>query len=131
MNSDLVDSWKQLVSESVAPEDVPGEAGAMIADFGSVQAEALSAPRDACYVISGEFARCLRAFGVKAEIVNGVALAPAMTPGSVIIVAAHTAVVVVDSGLVVDWTARQFDPSAPLPLVVPLEVWREFWREIG
>lgn len=125
MNSDLADSWKQLVSKSVTPEDIPGELGGLISDYATVRAEALSAPQDACYERSEEFARCLRTFGMKAKTVSGVAMA-----SDRVISAAHTATVAIDFGMVVDWTARQFDPQAPLPLIVPLRVWREFWQAL-
>jgi len=32
---------------------------------------------------------------------------------------------------VVDWTARQFDPTAPVPEITPVAVFRRRWRSIG
>lgn len=49
--------------------------------------------------------------------------------GHRVILEGHVATLV-NNDTVFDWTARQFDPKAPVPVIQPLSEWRETWKEI-
>ena len=84
--------------------------------------------RDRCVWESEDFARALRAAGVRAvTVVSG--FATAEFGGHVLVTCGHTAVRVGDT--VYDWTARQFNPTAPVPLVLPYEEWRAAWPDLA
>lgn len=87
--------------------------------------------KDGCIDASEFFAeRCTRN-GLIAELVSGFLMGPGTPPFEDIEVIkhGHTAAKVwhISTPIVVDWTARQYDPSAPVPLIVPLSAWQAFW----
>lgn len=94
---------------------------------------------DMCVRVSDEFVALLGENGIVAESVSGILMGTvAEFPDVPVVVAGHHAVLVHDQGpdgkpadVVYDWTARQFDPKARVPLVQPLEEWRQKWDEIG
>jgi hypothetical protein len=45
-----------------------------------------------------------------------------------IVHAGHAAALI--DGVIYDWTARQFDADAPVPLVEPEASWRERWKPL-
>lgn len=81
--------------------------------------------RDRCQSESAAFMETLAAYGVEATVVSGLRV----RSWDGLVLAGHFAVRVGDD--VWDWTARQFDPSAEVPLVMPLSRWREEWRFVG
>lgn len=109
--------------------------------------------REQCFEVSQRFTDACAAAGIEAEVVSGMLFGedPAF-PGVTLMLHGHAAALVrgwhtaphddtdappvVGSNewfdepedVVVDWTARQFDPDAPVPLVEPLGVWRQRWR---
>jgi hypothetical protein len=101
-------------------------------EFGADLATVCSEPGN-CAMVSDHLASWLAERGVAARLVTGhEAVDPAwaaragVRPGSE--EDAHTAVRV--GGWVVDLTARQFDPRAPLPRVEPLAAWAAEWRRV-
>lgn len=84
--------------------------------------------RDRCVWESEDFAKACRAAGVRqVTVVSGFAT---VLFGEVrVITMGHTAVRVGDT--VYDWTARQFNPDAPVPLVLPYEEWRASWPDLA
>ena len=71
---------------------------------------------------------------IPAASVTGFLFASVPPFGQELVVAGHTAVQVQmpgwrDGELVIDWTARQYDPSVPVPLIVTAAAWRAFWRD--
>ena len=83
--------------------------------------------RDRCVWESEDFAAACRAAGVEAVIVSG--FATVQFGGMTVVTMGHTAVRVGDT--VYDWTARQFNPTAPVPLVLPYEEWRAAWPDLA
>lgn len=77
---------------------------------------------DRCFAYSEAFVALLPEHDT--EVVSGVW----MNVEARIIYAGHAAARVDDQ--VYDWTARQFDPAAPVPLVTPLATWREMWKAL-
>lgn len=75
--------------------------------------------RDRCQSESVAFMETLAGFGIEATVVSGFRMAEN------VILCGHFAVRVGDD--VWDWTARQFDPTAAVPLVIPWEEWCELW----
>lgn len=78
--------------------------------------------RDKCSVYSREFAAYLAFFHLEASVINGFEM-----EGNVIL-KGHTCTLAYDR--VFDWTLRQFDPTAHVPTITPLAVWRETWRSL-
>lgn len=88
---------------------------------------------DRCHVVSDAFTTWWVNQGGHAEPVVGGRFAWVEAFGVEVLLVAHQATVVTLSDgtrLVVDFTARQFEPGADVPLVVPLPVWREQWRSL-
>lgn len=79
--------------------------------------------RDCCMEYSEAFAHFLGAESIDAEMVSGFEM-----DGKVIL-QGHSATLVYGS-VVFDWTARQFDATAEVPLVTPLAEWRQKWRTL-
>jgi len=81
--------------------------------------------RDRCMDHCDAFVAYLRAWmaDVDVEIISGVKVE--RVDGMTLIQQGHFAVL--HDGLVYDWTARQFDPDAPFPMVAPLAEWRQKW----
>lgn len=93
-----------------------------------------SGAHDRCVPVSEAFAALLVEHGVVAEVVDGVRFGEVPEfPGERLMLGGHYAVAVTTDGgkTVCDWTARQFDPNAPVPLVKPLAVWRETWQRLS
>ena len=83
---------------------------------------------DRCIPISEEFTALLADHGTDAEVVMGARVGEdPRFPGVRLFLGGHYAVAVGDT--VYDWTARQFNPAAPVPLVQPLEEWRTTWAD--
>lgn len=88
------------------------------------------AVHDRCEWVSGEFARLCTSRGVAATVISGLRFGEIPEfPGRPLLLGGHFAVDA--SGTVVDWTARQFDPAAPVPLVTVLAEWRRTWRDLA
>jgi hypothetical protein len=88
--------------------------------------------RDRCQLASFDFFQAVRAVGVEdAEIISGVQFAYVEFGGirHEVIENGHFAVRVEDR--VYDWTARQFDPNAEVPMVVPTTAWRAQWHDLA
>lgn len=93
---------------------------------------------DLCESVSSEFAALLTEHGLAAETVSGVLMGSIPEfPDTTAVLAGHYATLVrYDDGngpveTVYDWTARQFEPTARVPLVQPLVQWRETWADIA
>ena len=82
---------------------------------------------DQCVPVSEAFGRTLTEAGVAATVISGVRMG--QFQGVPVVLNGHFAVRVDDT--VYDWTARQFDPDAPVPLVEPVAAWRERWPALG
>lgn len=132
--------WSALVAGALDPGGLGGPVGEVIQAFGELGfAELLTDPgvaRDQCIDISQTFTSMCRHRGIPASTVTGflVASMPPF-PGEVVL-CGHTAVrvpapsAVVGRKLAIDWTARQFDAGVRVPLVVTLQAWRAFWRDL-
>ena len=128
------------MARAIDPGRISSPLGNAIRLFGELGFAALLADparaRDQCIEISTLFTGMCTHRGIPAETVDGYLLAriPPFTEEAVI--CGHTGVrapgVAADgsSGIVIDWTARQFDPAAPVPLVVTIGDWRAFWRDL-
>lgn len=89
---------------------------------------------DQCHVVSSAFTTWWSTHGGQAEVVTGARFERIPQLNVEAVVVAHQATVVTlpdGTTLVVDFTARQFDPHAPVPVVVPLPVWREQWQPLS
>lgn len=89
---------------------------------------------DRCRDMSVAFDDICRQRGIQAEVVRG-AFSCELTlfPGNLITLAVHVAVQVQaphGEALAVDWTARQFEGDAPVPLIVPVAAWRQVWAAL-
>lgn len=85
------------------------------------------AARDRCVFESERFSRLLTQAGVHHVLVVG---AQTVEWGEhKVLLQAHTAVRV--GRKVYDWTARQFDPEAPVPEVMSAAVWRQRWPDFA
>ncbi len=78
---------------------------------------------DQCMVYAEAFAHFIGSQGISAEMISGFEMSDN------IILQGHSGTLVYGS-VVFDWTARQFDPAAEVPLVVPLAEWRQRWRKL-
>lgn len=78
--------------------------------------------RDTCENHSTLFAGLLQQQSIGAEVIGGFQM-----EGNVIL-QGHFATLT--DGSVIDWTARQFDPAADVPLIMPLTQWRQTWRTL-
>lgn len=135
--------WKTLVARALNPDDVTGQLGDTIRLFGELSlARRLTEPvnaRDQCIHVSTLFESMLTHRGIPAETVDGFCFAQVPPFSQEAILAGHSAVHVpaarapddTGGGLVIDWTARQFDPAAPVPLITTLTDWRGFWRDLA
>jgi hypothetical protein len=88
--------------------------------------------RDACCFMSDEFICYLEANGFlvpgpknNIRTVTGFKFAD---NACTIVTQGHTAVLIEDT--VWDWTARQFDEKAPVPLLMPLSQWEAEWKPL-
>lgn len=82
---------------------------------------------DRCEEVSEAFAAHLAEAGVEATVVSGMRLQD-LPGGGVLVLGGHFAVLVGD--VVYDWTARQFQPAVPVPLVVSYDQWRQVWKDL-
>lgn len=82
--------------------------------------------RDQCGTESFRFMLALEDAGIDSERIDGFSFGTLL--GKPIILNGHTAVRVGDQ--VYDWTARQFDPDAPHPLVCSVQEWRQTWKTL-
>lgn len=90
--------------------------------------------RERCAEISEEFVALLAEHHIAARVISGVRFGEdERFPGVRLMMAGHYAVLVADeeTDVVYDWTAHQFDPETPVPLVVRLGEWRETWSVLG
>ncbi|MER6400127.1 hypothetical protein ABT263_29400 [Kitasatospora sp. NPDC001603] len=83
---------------------------------------------DQCHEVSKAFAASLAEVGVSASVVSGAEMED-LPDGGKLILRAHFAVRVGED--VYDWTARQFDAGAPVPLVAPYDEWRQTWKTLA
>ena len=134
------EGWNALVAGALDSDDVGGLLGDVIRLFGGLGfAERLQDPaaaRDQCISVSGTFADVCNHRGIPAESVTGFLFARVPPFEQELVVDGHTAVQVqMTAGrggeLVIDWTARQYDPGVPVPLIVTAAAWRAFWRNPG
>lgn len=94
--------------------------------------------REWCLERSEEFVELLLAEGVAAQTVSGAVFGEVPEfPGVELLLHGHVAALVClgdpstasdDADVVYDWTARQFDPECPVPLVQPVIEWRRRWK---
>lgn len=85
---------------------------------------------DRCEEVSAAFARACHEAGVAATVISGARFGEVdQFPGVRLMLGGHFAVLVADEegDTVFDWTARQFDPKAPVPEVMALSRWRQVW----
>lgn len=88
-----------------------------------------AACHDRCVEVSGRFAAAVLACGLDATVLSGVRMgATPFFPGQQVMLGGHYAVAVGSD--VYDWTARQFDPAAPVPLVQPIDEWAATWQPL-
>jgi hypothetical protein len=97
-----------------------------VARFTDLYGDALAVPaiaHDMCVPVSEAFVQALAESGVAARVLSGVRMGE--FNGTPVLLNGHFAVEVGE--VVYDWTARQFDEGASVPLVEPVAVWRERW----
>lgn len=86
--------------------------------------------REVCVETSEAFVQaCLNA-GIPAKTVTGAKFGETSEfPGVRLLMHGHTAALVADGEIdrVYDWTARQFDATAPFPAIMTREQWHEEW----
>lgn len=98
--------------------------------------------REWCFEVSSAFAETLAAAGVPARVVEGLRMGTLpQFPDVELVLGGHAAVLAPErydekagewvGEVVYDWTARQFDPQAPVPLTQPLVEWRATWRAVA
>lgn len=102
--------------------------------------------RERCAEVSDRFAEKATAAGFPAKSISGIQMGEIpQFPGVTLMLHGHFAALVATrfdeqasdgqgewtDEVVFDWTARQFDPDADVPLVVDLDEWRETWRDIS
>jgi hypothetical protein len=125
--------WDSMVAAALEPE-AAGAAVAWVAwlfgdklGFRALYSDPATA-RDQCICASDLFASLCQDRGIEAGTVSGY-WKTHVPPFSGEVVGHTTATVPAPGGglLAVDWTARQFDPAAPVPLIVPLADWQAFW----
>ncbi|MFF8601752.1 hypothetical protein ACF065_27025 [Streptomyces sp. NPDC015232] len=78
--------------------------------------------------MSTAFAASLAEAGVSASVVSGVEMED-LPDGGKLLLRGHFAVRVGQD--VYDWTARQFDANARVPLVIPYDEWRQTWKALA
>jgi hypothetical protein len=127
------DAWARLLASAIPPDGAGPAVARVTGLFGGLGfAELLADPaeaRDQCVSISESFASICRHRGIGARTVTGFLKGSVPPFTGEVILCGHTAAEVPGAGgrLAVDWTARQFDPRAPVPLVAPLADWQAFW----
>lgn len=102
----------------------------VVARFADRYGDALAVPEaahDMCVPVSEAFVAALADAGVEAALVSGVQMGEFR--GMPVVLRGHFAVQVGEK--VFDWTARQFDPHAPVPVVEPVSAWRDRWPALG
>jgi transglutaminase-like putative cysteine protease len=93
--------------------------------------------RERCQEFSDAFAERCRAAGIEAVSVSGAQFGEvAEFPGTRLLLQGHFGTRVLSdpaTGAVVvyDWTARQFDHTAPVPTVRSLGEWEKVWAPLG
>lgn len=116
----------------------------VVAAFGRLHGAALQTPEGAserCQEVSEDFVTHCHQHGVPAELITGGWFGEdERFPGIEVMMAGHFAVLTpvrYDEShdewmgeVVIDWTARQFDPAAPVPLIVSEQEWRSTWRHL-
>lgn len=86
--------------------------------------------RDWCLEVSEEFAAACLAAAIPAEVITGAKFGEMPEfPGIRLLMHGHCATLVTidEAQVVYDWTARQFNPAVPVPLVQSLSEWRQEW----
>ncbi len=138
---DLDARWESLVARALDPGDVTGPLGDVIRLFGELglagHLEDPANAHDQCISVSTTFERMCAHRGIPAETVDGFCFTRFPPFKREAMVAGHTAVRALAScaqqdvsrEIAIDWTARQFDPVAPVPLIVEFEDWRAFWQD--
>lgn len=127
-------AWAWLMVSAIPPDGAGPNVARVIGLFGGFGFAALLADpaeaRDQCVSISETFASACRHRDIDARTVTGFLKGSIPPFTGEVILCGHTAAEVPgpDGWLAVDWTARQFDPRAPVPLVVPVTDWQAFWR---
>jgi hypothetical protein len=123
---------------SLDPAELGPAARGVISEFAALGfGEMLRDPgraRDECRNMSQTFQSMCTHRGIPAEVVTGAFSheVPGL-PGVEAVLAMHTAAALTATAtgeVAVDWTARQYDGSVPVPLVVPLPAWRQVWAEL-
>jgi hypothetical protein len=129
------------------PADIHLALPGVIREFSDRYGQRLHDPlfaRERCEPVSRQFAAACQARGIPAAVISGVRTGehPAF-PGVELILDGHFAVLLPsrrdtaehdggpEDGLVIDWTARQFDPAAPVPAITTAAAWREDWPALG
>lgn len=91
-----------------------------------------AAVRGWCVEVSSQFAQLCAERGVPAQLIHGAHFGELeQFPGVRLLLGAHSAVWLTGCDVVVDWTAHQFDPVAPVPVVEPVDAWRARWVPVG
>jgi hypothetical protein len=127
-------AWASLLAAALPPEAAGPAVASVISLFGGFGFSDLFADpaeaRDQCISASDLFASMCAHRGIEAGTATGFLKARVPPFEGEVIVCGHTTAEVpwATGRIAVDWTARQFDPSAPVPLVVPLTDWQAFWR---
>lgn len=116
-----------MMRAALDPAGVGGPLGEVISLFGDLFAAHLADPAGApreCVSFSELFASMCRHRDIGAETADGCLFDRDVPQAGGIAEVDQTAALVLDDAihcrLIVDWTARQFDPEAPVPLIVPL-----------
>jgi len=127
-------AWAALLAAALPADKIPPALTAMAEFFGSHEfGQVLADPaavRDQAPAISEAFERMCSGRDLSVCVITGFLAAGC---DQQLIPQGHMAnEVQADDGrrLVVDWTARQFDPKAPVPLIVTLAAWQAFWRPL-
>lgn len=114
-----------LVSSASNRDAVAGVVRVFADQYGGALLDPAAA-HDMCVPVSEAFAGALAEAGVEAAVINGVRMGEFM--GHRVVEVGHFAVQVGET--VYDWTARQFDEGAAVPVVEPVSVWRERWTSL-
>lgn len=119
-------AWRQRTASAAALATVVEE---FQRDYGQRLLDPFEA-HDRCQDYSEEFASRCKEAGVEAEVVSGLKFGEMPEfPGQRLVLGGHFAVQV--GPMVYDWTARQFDPTAPVPMVTTIDQWRDEWLRLG
>ena len=136
------EEWSALKARALDPAAAAGPLPRIIATFGGawftgLLAEPASAQSHHLPVPEA-FVHLCRRHGIPAETVTAVLRVRVPPFQQEPVLCGHTAVQVsalaghrlCTGEIIIDWTARRFDPVAPVPLVVAAANWRAFWRDL-